>query len=403
MRKFWTLFITLLLLTLFSTQVALAQQGGHQIHYVTWGDSLSSIATRYGVTTDAIMRQNGLSNPDFVYIGQALVIPTSGYNMGSGYHQQGCNNTYVVRAGDTLSSIAWQHGTSVQQLLQANNLYNKDFVYVGQKLCVPGSSGMPAYEPDYSQGMNYQPHHNPMPMNNHYHRVMPGETLTGIAYKYGVNIWSIVEANNLNNASYIWVGQKLIIPGQQSMGYDNYGYDRPAKNKDNYGYDHYKKKDNKKDKDKDADKPDVYIRLGRNVNYQYWGRPQLGLADCNDWTNNDTVKRLTVEVILTNNSNKPLPNDWASPSNVIIYMASGSHQQACKHIYGYGSAASNPPTGVSIHADPDSYPGTLYPGETTNVTYYTHMEKNDYAIKIGFKTLDICFDVNSGDRIACNE
>lgn len=47
-------------------------------HIVQPGDTLWSIAFRYGVTVDAIMRANNLINPNFIYLGQALVIPTPG-------------------------------------------------------------------------------------------------------------------------------------------------------------------------------------------------------------------------------------------------------------------------------------------------------------------------------------
>lgn len=212
MRKYGPTIILALLLTVLLSQSALAQG---PVHHVTWGESLEGIAARYGVSAEAIMRQNGLTNPDFIYVGQRLVIPGMGYQQSPGYGCGSCcGNYHIVQFGETLSSIAWNYNTTVQALLQHNNLYNKDFVYVGQQLCVPGSAGAYAPQPaGYQAPVGY---HAP-PANYYYHTVRGGETLSTIAYRYGVNYWDIVQANGLSNASYIWSGQRLIIPGYHTQ------------------------------------------------------------------------------------------------------------------------------------------------------------------------------------------
>ncbi len=212
MKRYLTvLMLLVVMLTIVNVNVAIAgpelQRGG-SIYYVAWGDTLYSIAARYGVTVEAILRQNGLTSPDLIYVGQPLVIPGQGYSGGpTDYNALGCANYHTVRVGETLSSIAWDYNMTLQALLQHNNLYNKDIVYVGQKICLPGQAG---YMP---QPAGYQNYHSPA--TSYYHTVARGETLSSIAYRYGVNQWSIVQANNLSNASYIWAGQRLIIPGYQ--------------------------------------------------------------------------------------------------------------------------------------------------------------------------------------------
>jgi LysM repeat protein len=211
MKRYLLLCVVVTMLAMISGQVAVAApgfEGGGTVYYVTWGDSLSDIAARYGVSVDAILRANGLTNPNLIYVGQPLIIPggTSGYP-----HTTGCANYYTVKAGDTLSMIAWNYNTTIQQLLQLNNLYNKDVLYVGQSICVPAQSG---YAP---QPVGYRP-----PATVYYHTVARGETLSSIAYRYGVNNWTIVQANNLANPSFIWPGQQLIIPGYQADQYDGY-------------------------------------------------------------------------------------------------------------------------------------------------------------------------------------
>lgn len=383
MRKYLPIFFTLLMIFVLANSVALArspQQMGGKIHYVTWGDSLSSIATQYGVSVEAIMRQNGLTDPDFVYIGQALVIPSGGYDHAPDYGSS-CNQYYTVQPGDTLSGIAWAYNTTVYELLQINNLYNKDFVYVGQKLCVPGRA--PAPMPDY----NHHDYPDPVPDHAGYHIVTPGETLTIIAYHYGINYWDIVKVNNMDNATYIWVGQKLIIPGYQqpSPGHNPPG--RPGN-------------EPKKPTPPPQPKPDagIYLRLGRNVGYQSWGRPEYGLDDCfaNWYDDGQPVQRFTAEILLTNHTKKDLGPDWADSSNVIIHLASGARRYACLYRQGGADQPYNYPNLGGI------YPGTLSPGGTVDVTYYTHLDKGDVVTKIEFKKFGICLDPNNGARISCS-
>lgn len=181
------------------------------VHVVQWGETLSTIAIHYGVTVEAILVANELHDPDFVYVGQKLVIPMQGGYGGPSkkpvapdYGGGMCTNTYKVRYGDTLSGIALQYGTTANVLMQTNNL-RSDFIYEGQKLCVPASGSGMAQQPSMSGGQV------------EYHTVRAGDTLAGIALRYGVTQAAIVQANNLSNPSLIYVGQSLIIPGAKSQ------------------------------------------------------------------------------------------------------------------------------------------------------------------------------------------
>ncbi|MEW5718543.1 MAG: LysM peptidoglycan-binding domain-containing protein [Chloroflexota bacterium] len=167
------------------------------VHVVGWGDTLYSIATRHGTTVHAIMQANNLRNPDFVFIGQRLSIP-------NGSMPGPLKPTmYVVQQNDTLFSIATRHGTTVSALMQANGLYNY-WIYVGQVLKIPGyASPAPVAQP--------LPH-------NVYHIVRPGDYLASIATRYRSTPYSIQIANKLSNPSFIWTGQKLYIPDSQPQG-----------------------------------------------------------------------------------------------------------------------------------------------------------------------------------------
>ena len=161
-----------------------------QVHVVQRGETLSSIASRYGTTPQAIASANGLANANYIYAGQRLIIPGSSGGTATG-------GTYTVRAGDTLAAIAARNGTTVNALVQANGLANPNYIYPGQRLILPGggsSGGSPA-----SGGGTV-------------HVVQPGETLAAIAYHYGTTAWAIANANGLANPNYIYAGQRLTIP-----------------------------------------------------------------------------------------------------------------------------------------------------------------------------------------------
>ena len=120
--------------------VAQPAHAQNQVHIVRRGETLSSIAARYGTTTQAIVRANGLPNPNYIYAGQRLVIPGAGSSgaASSGGASQMALADYTVRRGDTLTSIASRHGTTVAAIMQANSL-RSSLIYVGQRLAISGA------------------------------------------------------------------------------------------------------------------------------------------------------------------------------------------------------------------------------------------------------------------------
>ena len=97
-------------------------------HYIVrWGDTLSGIAWRHGVSMHALMRANHIINPHRIYAGQWLHIPGPGVGpWGPQY--------YRVRYGDTLSGIAVRFGTTVHRLMRLNNIWHPDWIYAGRLL-----------------------------------------------------------------------------------------------------------------------------------------------------------------------------------------------------------------------------------------------------------------------------
>ncbi len=126
---------------------------------VQYGDTLFSIARRFGTTVSAIVVANNIPNPNLIYVGQQLEIP-SGSNPPPLPTQPsttpqppptaqppGGSTTYVVRSGDTLSSIARRFGTTVSAIVAANHIANPNLIYPGQVLIIPTGSNPPPQPP----------------------------------------------------------------------------------------------------------------------------------------------------------------------------------------------------------------------------------------------------------------
>lgn len=209
--KIMILLVIVIILTMALPLSAFAQS---RVHVVQRGDTLYSIARRYGTTVQAIMSANGLSNRNFIWVGQRLTIPgTSGGGSSSG-GGTATGGAYVVRRGDTLYSIARRYGTSVQAIMNANGLRNGNFIWVGQRLTIPGASGGSS-----SSGGGSTQGGGTIPSSGSVHVVSRGETVASIARRYGTTVAAIATLNGLRNPNLIYVGQRLNIPkGGSSSG-----------------------------------------------------------------------------------------------------------------------------------------------------------------------------------------
>jgi LysM repeat protein len=170
------------------------------IHVVQWGETLFSIARRYGTSVEAICAANGVADPTRICAGQRLTIPSVDVPA----VPAAAGTVHVVRAGENLYRIALRYGITAQALAEFNGLYNPDCVVVGQTLRIPGSPTAPT--------VAYQPTHAATT-----HTVQPGETLVGIAVRYGVPLWMLVQVNSIASPSYIFPGQVLAIPRANSL------------------------------------------------------------------------------------------------------------------------------------------------------------------------------------------
>ncbi len=254
------------------------------VYIVQRGDTLIGIAARLGVTPEALAAANGIWNWNFIYVGQRLIVPGGAPESPSGIH--------VVQRGEILAQIAARYGVTVSAIVQANGLRNQNFIYVGQQLTIPGlvtptplptvtptATAAPTWTPTPTTAptatrtaaptvaptatrtaaptptITSQPTSQPTaaptatqtataipltptptalstlgptsaptaeaspspaptiapPAEVTYHIVQVGDTLSGIAQRYGTSVAALMDANDLPNPNYIWVGQRLKV------------------------------------------------------------------------------------------------------------------------------------------------------------------------------------------------
>ncbi len=112
---------------------------GDGYYTVQRGDTLAQVAQNHGMSINDLMRLNGLTNPNFVWVGQKLRVTARAASLGVDEKMAKpavADSIYTVQVGDSLAQIADDHSTTVQELMVANGLPDPNFVWVGQKLRV---------------------------------------------------------------------------------------------------------------------------------------------------------------------------------------------------------------------------------------------------------------------------
>lgn len=197
-------------------------------YMVKKGDNLYSIARLYNTTVDDIKKLNNLTS-DNLSIGQRLIVKSIPSTIKDN------NKYYIVKAGDTLYSIARQNNLTVTELKELNNL-NSNLLQVGQRLLIDNNISKNVYKVKngdtlYSIARRYNisvtelKSLNNLSSNNLSigqvlnipkeniieYRVKSGDTLYSIANKYNISVKDIMNLNNLKNTN-LSINQLLIIP-----------------------------------------------------------------------------------------------------------------------------------------------------------------------------------------------
>jgi cell wall-associated NlpC family hydrolase len=137
-RVIWTAIPAALLLIALLLP-AIPASGAAQTHLVQPGDTLWSIARRHGVSVDALVSANRLANPDALRLGQQIIIPGAAARIPSSASRP-APLRHVVVAGDTLWSLAQRYRVPVDTIVKANELDDPDALRLGQMLLIPVTS-----------------------------------------------------------------------------------------------------------------------------------------------------------------------------------------------------------------------------------------------------------------------
>ncbi len=164
----------------------LSGNNGYDTYLVARGDTLKSLAIRFGTSVGTLLSLNGnIANANVIFEGQRLTVPSGRAVPGNPPPSSG--QVYYAQRGDTLRIIAAKFGTTVDVLIRLNpQIMNPNIIYVGQAISVPGG------------GSSYI--------------VQRGDTLKIIAAKFGTTVDALLALNpKIYNPNVIYVGQVVIV------------------------------------------------------------------------------------------------------------------------------------------------------------------------------------------------
>lgn len=207
-------------------------------HRIKKGETLSSIAAKYGVSRYAIQETNKLKSKSMLIAGRELTIPVPANHVGgSGSTSNSKTKTreytakssvYTVQRGDNLWAIANAFGTSIDQLRRENYMDGGARIYVGQKLKIPADASRLEDKNTYAATQAPASKDNkasaskpkaPAVASATNHTVRSGETLSTIARKYGTTVSTLRKWNDMGSSNRIRSGQVLRVRGEADTEY----------------------------------------------------------------------------------------------------------------------------------------------------------------------------------------
>jgi membrane-bound lytic murein transglycosylase D len=176
-------------------------------HRVARGETLSTIARRYGTSIQSIRATNRISNSNIIRVGARLKIPTSASRASLAARSGGTKVVskkepifHRVARGETLSTIARRYGTNVRDIMHANHLSSTNLIKAGSTLKIPVAG---TYASGAARPARYV--------------VRNGDSLWLIAQRFGTTVNAIQTANGLRTTR-LSIGQTLRIPGKSAAG-----------------------------------------------------------------------------------------------------------------------------------------------------------------------------------------
>lgn len=203
------------------------------LHEVEKGDTLNSIADKYGITMTALIDANGINSTN-IRPGQFLKIPEVSFSSNRKYstnqNAQAPTNTtalqkYTIQSGDTLIGLSKRYGVSLAALAQANQLSTNAKLNAKETLLIP--TNQPLSQPASNSTNQIAPAASVKPNSQTYktktgkiitidpsrqHVVKYGENLSLIAKKYQVSVGQLAQVNNLQLNEPLHFGDVLNIP-----------------------------------------------------------------------------------------------------------------------------------------------------------------------------------------------
>lgn len=164
--------------------------GGTTTITIQRGQTLSGIALEYNTTVQILVELNNIANPNLIYAGSTLIVPSGESPIDTDGNSTSGQTIYVVQRGDTLNKIAAEFGTTARAIAMENNIRNINLIYVGQRLIIPT---------------------NRYDLNHTLYKIQWGDTLWSISRRYGVSIATIVRLNRIQNPNLIYAGSTIRI------------------------------------------------------------------------------------------------------------------------------------------------------------------------------------------------
>ncbi|MFQ5508136.1 MAG: LysM peptidoglycan-binding domain-containing protein [Leptospirillia bacterium] len=161
-------------------------QASSSRHRVRRGENLTRIAHKYGVRLSDLMEINKLTPRSKLEVGKSLKVP----------NRRPADRLHVVRNGETLSGLASSYRVPIRKLARVNDISSRARLKRGQKLLVPDVGG---------------------PSASFVHVVGRGQTLSGLAQRFGVPLSRLAAANGLSTRAKLLKGQRLNVPGVASV------------------------------------------------------------------------------------------------------------------------------------------------------------------------------------------
>lgn len=191
------------------------------------GDSVWGISNSFGISMLQLIEWNNIKN-NFIYPGQKLTIKggqttgSSTNNSGNNTNSSGNSNTsvgtgqtsgikYTVKSGDSVWKIANDHGISMNQLIEWNNIKN-NFVYPGQQLIVSNGGSSSSTTTNTGNASSSSNNAGSTAASGTKYTVKSGDSVWSVSNKYGISMNQLIQWNNIKN-NFIYPGQQLIVKG----------------------------------------------------------------------------------------------------------------------------------------------------------------------------------------------